>query len=267
MRRALAGLNRYREAHAELLAEARVRAAVPSAGGARGGEAEGEVPWRRLWKEFRAQGPVNHLLVAAATAISVALNMIGFLAPNYTGRLFDLLVSRDATMEAAWGLLLVRVQLDVLSWLGNVVVGILFALARWRTSMRCRVSLFNNIVRQEVEWFANLPAGHLNSELVHQPEYIQEALSKSLSDLLVGTINLFGGLAMVFSVDWRLALLGICIRAPYIYRAASKSAAIVGLYSLVQNDAITSANALAAEAIANIHVLQVRRPCLCYAAD
>ena len=255
----VAALWRYREAHAQLLAEAKAKAAATTASSPSRTENPEAVPWPRLFQEFKNQDVYNQVFVFLATAISIVLNIVAFLSPNYTGRIFDLLVAPDATMHAAWGLLFMRLQLDMLSWLGNVLVGILFALARWRTSTKCRVSLFNNIVRQEIEWFANLPTGHLNSELVHQPEYIQQILSKSISDLLVGVINLFGGLFMVFSVDWRLALLGICIRAPFIYRAAAQSARIVSLYSRVQNDAITSANALAAEAITNIHVLQVSR--------
>jgi len=61
---------------------------------------------------------------------------------------------------------------------------------------------------------------------------------------------------MVFAADWRLALLGIVVRAPYIYRVASQSGKIVALYGRVQADAIARANALAAEAITNIQVLQ-----------
>jgi len=198
----------------------------------------------------------NHVFIMAATLISVALNLIGFLTPNYTGKILDVLTTSHASMDDVWPLLLIRLELDLLAWLGNVLVGIFFALARWRTSMKCRVELFNNIMRQEIEWFSKQPAGHLPSELVHQPENMQEILSKSLADLLVGSINLVGGFVMVFSTDWRMALVGIAVRTPYIYRVAAESGRIVALYSSVQNDAMTCANALASEAISNIQVLQ-----------
>ena len=98
--------------------------------------------------------------------------------------------------------------------------------------------------------------GTSDSEFVHQPENMQEILSKSLTDLLVGSINLVGGFVMVLSTDWRMALVGIAVRTPYIYRVAAESGRIVALYSSVQNDAMTCANALASEAISNIQVLQ-----------
>ena len=72
----------------------------------------------------------NHVFIMAATLISVALNLIGFLTPNYTGKILDVLTTSDASMDDVWPLLLIRLELDLLAWLGNVLVGIFFALTR-----------------------------------------------------------------------------------------------------------------------------------------
>ena len=81
----IAGMRRYQAAHSELLKEARGKTPTAVAGACTAHEEEA-VPWGRLWQEFLRQDFYNHVFIVLATIISVALNLIAFMVPNYTGR-------------------------------------------------------------------------------------------------------------------------------------------------------------------------------------
>ena len=127
---ALAGLRSYHDDHAEILREARAKNLSRSTDSGAKAPPSGSVPWKRLWQEFRGQDVHNHVFIMTVTLISVALNLIGFLTPNYTGKILDVLTTSDASMDDVWPLLLIRLELDLLAWLGNVLVGIFFAMTR-----------------------------------------------------------------------------------------------------------------------------------------
>ena len=99
---ALAGLRSYHADHAEVLREARAKNLSRSTdSGAKAppqrSSAPEAVPGKRLWQEFRGQDEHNHVFIMAATLISVVLNLIGFLTPNYTGKILDVLTTSDAS--------------------------------------------------------------------------------------------------------------------------------------------------------------------------
>lgn len=97
-------------------------------------------------------------------------------------------------------------------------------------------------------WEGGVGWGGIFAQVVSGPQS-----SQAMSALL----SIGGGLGLMFATEWRLALLALLLRAPLLARLAVVAGRIVGLYGVAQQRALNSANALAAEALA-----QALRPLL-----
>ncbi len=66
--------------------------------------------------------------------------------------------------------------------------------------------LYSKIVRQSIAFFTRNPTGRLMSAITNDIEKIQNAVSQVSADFLKQVFTLVGLLAVVFYVDWKLAL-------------------------------------------------------------
>ena len=64
-----------------------------------------------------------------------------------------------------------------------------------------------------------------------------------------------GALALMVSLDWRLAIVAVALRAPLIGKLAQLAGRTVGLLGVLQQRALSHANALASEALAHPHAI------------
>ena len=77
--------------------------------------------------------------------------------------------------------------------------------------MDLRNHLYQRIIHQSISFFHRHSVGQLMSTILNDIEKIQLAVSFVLADLLKQTFTLIGLLCVVFLIDWRLALLSLCI--------------------------------------------------------
>ncbi len=76
--------------------------------------------------------------------------------------------------------------------------------------MHLRQTLFEHILRQDMRFFNHTPVGQLVSRLSNDIEALTELLSTSIVMVLSNFITLVGIVVVMFAVNWRLALLGLC---------------------------------------------------------
>jgi subfamily B ATP-binding cassette protein MsbA len=77
--------------------------------------------------------------------------------------------------------------------------------------MDLRNKLFHHVLAQSMSFFALNSTGRLISRMNNDVEQVQEAVSTVLAELFRETVLLIALIALVFAVDWKLALLSLLI--------------------------------------------------------
>ena len=232
--------------HAALLDRARSLdgADGDSGGGDSGG---GGVTWRRLWHEVRETQQAR--LVVPASVLSLCLCASELAAPRVRGQVFDAVLEPGARLGTLSPHLRALALLALGGWLANIVSSVLFASARWQASMTGRVKLMDAVLAQEPGFFDGQPPGELASRLITEPDRLQELANRGPERGLTALVSLAGGAILMFSTEWRLALLAVALRAPLLTQLAVLAGRTVGLYGALQQHTLNQANSLAAEAL------------------
>lgn len=74
-----------------------------------------------------------------------------------------------------------------------------------------RQTLFEHILRQDMRFFNTTPVGQLVSRLSNDIDALTELLSTSIVVVVSNLVTLVGIIAVMFALNWRLALLGLCL--------------------------------------------------------
>ena len=206
------------------------------------------VPWPRLLRELRTAQQLR--LVLPASSLSLALTATELLAPKLRGACFDAVLQPGATFTLIRPKLTLLALLALIAWLLNISSSILFAQARWTTAMAARVRLMASVLEQEPAFFDAQPPGELNSRLLSEPERLESLANRGPERGLNALLSVGGGAALMFALDWRLALVAVALRAPLIGKLAAIAGRTVGLLNVLQQRTLDHANALATEALA-----------------
>jgi ATP-binding cassette subfamily B protein len=109
-----------------------------------------------------------------------------------------------------------------------------------------RQTLFDHVLRQEMRFFNTTPVGQLVARLSNDIEALTELLSTSIVLVASNLLTLFGIIVVMFSLNWRLAILGLgvlplMIVATYFFRsrirqAATKYHGVIGDYLAYLNE-------------------------------
>jgi ATP-binding cassette subfamily B multidrug efflux pump len=77
--------------------------------------------------------------------------------------------------------------------------------------MDLRQTLFEHIIRQDMAFFNTTPVGQLVSRLTNDIDALTELLSTSIVMVASNLITLIGIIVVMFTLNWRLALLGLSV--------------------------------------------------------
>lgn len=80
-----------------------------------------------------------------------------------------------------------------------------------------RASLYDHIMRQAAKFFALHPTNALTAHLVSDAALVERAVSDTLRDLLRESVSLVVYLALLFSINWRLAAVMLLVAPPVAY--------------------------------------------------
>ena len=95
----------------------------------------------------------------------------------------------------------------LLKGIGTYVSGILMASVGQRVVMDIRNQLFGHTLNQSAAFFARRTSGQLMSRITNDVGQVQLGVSETLADFLRESLAVVGFVYILFSTDWRLALL------------------------------------------------------------
>ncbi len=99
----------------------------------------------------------------------------------------------------------------VLKGLGGYVSGYLMTQVGQRVVMDLRNQLFRHILGQSAAFFSRRTTGQLISHLTNDVGQVHLAVSETAADFVRETLTVVGYIALLFYLDWRLAL--VCLTA------------------------------------------------------
>ncbi len=81
--------------------------------------------------------------------------------------------------------------------------------------------LYSRLIKQSLAFFTSNPTGRLMSAITSDIEKIQNAVSSVSADFLKQSFTLVALLAIIFKVDWRLALISLALVPLVVYPSAN----------------------------------------------
>ena len=149
-------------------------------------------------------------LAAAVFALLIAGALLNLLPPVLVKQVVDEAIPRKDVH-----------QLTVLSALmiaGPVAAGLLGVLQKYlsaligeRVTFELRVRLYKHLHRQPLGYFASARPGEPLSRVLNDVEGVGQAVSKTLTAVLKNAVVLASAAATVIWLDWRLALISLCL--------------------------------------------------------
>nr|CDP91685.1 Bm7476 [Brugia malayi] len=103
--------------------------------------------------------------------------------------------------------------------------GTLFGIAGEKISVRLRIAVFTNILRQDSSFFdsEHHSIGKLTTLLATDAQNIKAAIDQRLAELLQGIVSLCAGIIVAFSFSWKMASIGVIICATFVILQTSLS--------------------------------------------
>ncbi|HSP06529.1 MAG TPA: ABC transporter ATP-binding protein [Acidobacteriota bacterium] len=80
-----------------------------------------------------------------------------------------------------------------------------------------RNRLYRHIIFQSLSFFSAEKTGDLTARVISDTDRIQDAVSKTFTDLVKETFTLIGLLFVIFHIDWRLALISLVLFPVVVY--------------------------------------------------
>ena len=152
---------------------------------------------------YRAQAAAVFALLAACAA----LNLV---PPLLVRRVVDEAIpGRDLRQLAVLCGLMIAAAVG--AGLLGIVQKYLSALIGERVTFDLRVRLFKHLHKQPLGYFASVRPGEPLSRVLNDVEGVGQAVSKTLTAVLKNAIVLSSAVAAVVWLDWRLALVALCL--------------------------------------------------------
>ncbi|HCC54245.1 MAG TPA: ABC transporter ATP-binding protein [Desulfobulbaceae bacterium] len=122
-------------------------------------------------------------------------------------------LAADLRMEGLKRLALAFCGLMVLEFLGNFIQVLILEWTGQRIMHRMRQMMFVHLLRLELKFFHQNPAGRLVTRLTNDIQNMHEMFTSVIVTLFNDGVKLLGILGILFWMNWRLAL-GICLLLP-----------------------------------------------------
>lgn len=84
-----------------------------------------------------------------------------------------------------------------------------------------RNQLYNHIIFQSLAFFSEQKTGDLTAKVISDTDRVQDLVSKTLTDLVKESFTIVGLLAVIFFLDWKLALISFVMFPIVVYPIAS----------------------------------------------
>jgi subfamily B ATP-binding cassette protein MsbA len=115
--------------------------------------------------------------------------------------------------------------------------------------------LYSRIIKQSVSFFTRNSTGKLMSAVTSDIEKVQNAVSQVSADMLKESFTLVGLLAVVFYLDWRLALVSLFL-VPFVVFPSSTIGRYVRTSSRFSQDKMADLNHILQETFSGIRIVK-----------
>ena len=115
--------------------------------------------------------------------------------------------------------------------------------------------LYSRIIQQSIGFFTRNPTGRLMSAITSDIEKIQNAVSQVAADFLKQCFTLVGLLAVVFYVDWRLALFSMAL-VPFVVLPSANIGRFIRISSRSSQDKMAEMNNVLQETFTGIRIVK-----------
>lgn len=164
-----------------------------------------------LWGFLGQQWP----LLLIGFPFMFAGSLIEFLVPSYIGQIINKFKEGNFEEEGGvydllWEWIIVLIITVVCSFFRELIFGV----TSWRLGRSIRQRLFESIISKDVNFFDNIRTGDMLSRLGSDTQVVQNGLTTSVSMLVKSAVTALGSLVIMFTYDWRLALIIIVAILP-----------------------------------------------------
>jgi subfamily B ATP-binding cassette protein MsbA len=118
-----------------------------------------------------------------------------------------------------------------------------------------RNQLYSKIIEQSMAFFASNPTGRLMSSVTSDIEKVQSAVSQVAADSLRETFTLIGLLAVLFSLDWKLALVSLLL-VPFVVFPSRTIGRYIRTTSRFSQDKMAEINHILQETFSGIRIVK-----------
>ncbi|MBZ5545063.1 MAG: ABC transporter ATP-binding protein/permease [Acidobacteriia bacterium] len=115
--------------------------------------------------------------------------------------------------------------------------------------------LYSRIIQQSISFFTRNPTGRLMSAITNDIEKIQNAVSQVSADFLKECFTLVGLMAVVFYVDWQLALLSLVL-VPFVVFPSANLGRYIRVSSRSSQDKMAEINNVLQETFTGIRIVK-----------
>ncbi len=115
--------------------------------------------------------------------------------------------------------------------------------------------LYSRIIQQSVGFFSKNPTGRLMSAITNDIEKIQNAVSQVAADFLKQSFTLVGLLAVIFYVDWKLALVSLAL-VPFVVFPSVNIGRYIRVSSRSSQDRMAEINNVLQETFSGIRIVK-----------
>ena len=175
---------------------------------ARAPSLETRSPASPAWPIFRRTIGLFHpfrwhvALVVALIVVTATLSNLPFLVLQ---RIIDTATSESGDPEAITTLVLWMVAMYLASALLGVVRGYVNQLVGQGVMLNLRSALHDHLQRVAVRFYTQTKTGEILSRVTADVNAVQDAVTSTFTMLLINVVTLGVALALMFSLDWRLA--------------------------------------------------------------
>ncbi|MEO8631743.1 MAG: ABC transporter ATP-binding protein, partial [Chloroflexota bacterium] len=216
------------------------------------GRGEGKRPSLSMYRRLlQYVGPYKWNLVFAAVLLVVS-TALGLIWPQVVQRVIDLGLQDEGFLDVLIvGLVLVLLVRAVLDGLRQFVM----AYTGERVIFDLRMSIVRHMQSLSLSFFNRRKTGELMSHVTSDATLVHGVVTQTIIQVLGQVLTLIGGVAVIFLMNWRLALLTLVV-APPIAILGQRMGRRIRDISREAQDAQGEAVGVLQEAIAEVRVVQ-----------
>ena len=199
-------------------------------------------------------GNKKYLFFVIAAALLANIFMLA--APYISGRAIDFIkgennVDFGMVIKISSILLLVYILNALFTWGMTVFTNHLSN----RTIENMRADAFTQLTKLPLKYFDSHPHGDIISRLTNDIDSVSDGLLQGITQLFSGLVTVIGSLAMMFYLNWKIALcvVGVTILCIFVSRFIAVNS---GRMFRIQAKTTGEMNALTSEMIGNIKVVK-----------